>query len=41
MSSCTMNIEDAIDFTIPKGVTIYGQFTVLSLGSGSVIAYKL
>jgi|TARA_R110000772_G_scaffold35255_1_gene85120 hypothetical protein len=41
VSSCTMNIEDAIDFTIPKGVTIYGQFTVLSLGSGSVIAYKL
>jgi len=40
VSSCVMNIEDAIDFTIPKGVTIYGQFNVLSLGSGSVIAYK-
>jgi hypothetical protein len=41
VSSCVMNIEDAVDFTIPKGVTIYGQFNVLSLGSGSVIAYKI
>jgi len=41
VSSCEMNIEDAVDFTIPKGVTIYGQFNVLSLGSGSIIAYKL
>lgn len=41
VSSCVMNMEDAVDFTIPKGVTIYGQFNVLSLGSGSIIAYKL
>jgi hypothetical protein len=33
VSSCEMNIEDAVDFTIPKNV--------LSLGSGSIIAYKL
>ena len=41
VSSCDMNIEDAVDFTIPKGVTIYGHFQVLSLVSGSVLAYKL
>ena len=28
------------DFTIPKGVTIYGRFETLSLGGGSVIAYR-
>ena len=28
------------DFTIPKGVTIFGRFEFFSLGSGKVIAYK-
>jgi len=28
------------DFTIPKGVTIYGEFSVFSLGSGTVLAYR-
>jgi len=32
-------MTDAADFTIPKGVTIYGHFSVFSLGSGKVIAY--
>ena len=30
----------ATDFTIPKGVTIYGRFPFFSLASGKVIAYK-
>ena len=30
----------ATDFTIPKGVTIFGRFEYFSLGSGKVIAYK-
>lgn len=34
----TMINADA-DFTIPAGVTIYGQFAEMSLGSGTVIAY--
>ena len=29
------------DFIIPKGVTIFGDFQTVSLGSGSIIAYKL
>ena len=33
-------MEDAADFAIPKGVTIYGRFSVFSLESGKVIAYK-
>tara|TARA_R100001443_G_scaffold117120_2_gene140034 strand:- start:2839 stop:3129 length:291 start_codon:yes stop_codon:yes gene_type:complete len=36
----SMETYDA-DFTLPKGVTIYGSFETLSLESGSVIAYKL
>ena len=28
------------DFTIPKGVTIFGRFEFFSLVSGKVIAYK-
>jgi len=28
------------DFTIPKGVTIFGRFEFFSLASGKVIAYK-
>ena len=27
------------DFTIPKGTTLFGRFSVFSLGSGKVIAY--
>ena len=30
----------ATDFTIPKGVTIFGRFEYFSLASGKVIAYK-
>ena len=33
-------IEDAADFTFPKGVTIFGKFTQISLASGAVLAYK-
>jgi uncharacterized protein YcgI (DUF1989 family) len=41
VSECDMSwIEDVADFTIPKGVTIYGQFASIELDSGSVIAYK-
>ena len=42
-SDCTnisVTMEDAADFTIPKGVTIFGRFEVFSLSSGKVIAYK-
>ena len=28
------------DFTIPAGMTIYGQFEFISLTSGKIIAYK-
>ena len=40
-SACTTNITDGADFTLPKGVTIYGNFTSISLDSGTVIAYSL
>lgn len=40
ISECDMSfITDVADFTIPKGVTIYGQFESIELDSGSVIAY--
>ena len=40
ISECDMSyITDVADFTIPKGVTIYGQFASIELDSGSVIAY--
>jgi uncharacterized protein YcgI (DUF1989 family) len=41
-TSITDSMEDGdADFTIPKGVTIYGRFAVFSLDSGGpVIAYK-
>ena len=42
VSDCTDigdTMDDAADFTIPKGVTIFGQFSVFSLASGSAIAY--
>lgn len=35
-----MNIDNASDFIIPRGGTIYGIFPVVSLNSGKVIAYK-
>ena len=40
VSACTTNIDDAADFTIPIGTTIYGQFDSLSIDSGSILAYK-
>ena len=43
VSDCTDiadTMDDAADFTIPRGVTIYGLFSVFSLSSGKVIAYK-
>jgi len=40
VSDCTLDMEDAADFTVPAGVTIFGMFQVLSLTSGKVIAYK-
>ena len=42
VSECDMSfITDVADFTIPKGVTIYGAFTSIELDSGTVIAYSL
>ena len=43
VSDCTniaLTMTDAADFTIPAGLTIYGNFSVFSLTSGKVIAYK-
>ena len=43
VSDCTNianTMEDAADFTIPAGMTIYGSFEYFSLASGKVIAYK-
>ena len=43
VSDCTNiadTMEDAADFTIPKGVTIFGRFEVMSLASGTVLAYR-
>ena len=43
VSDCTNianTMDDAADFTIPKGITIFGRFEVFSLASGKVIAYK-
>ena len=41
ISECDMSyIEDVADFTIPKGVTIYGQFASIELDSGTVFAYR-
>lgn len=40
ISECDMSfIEDVADFTIPKGLTIYGEFTSIELDSGKVLAY--
>tara|TARA_R100000700_G_scaffold39891_2_gene53872 strand:- start:1326 stop:1610 length:285 start_codon:yes stop_codon:yes gene_type:complete len=41
ISECDMSfITDVADFTIPKGVTIYGNFASIELDSGTVIAYS-
>ncbi len=43
VSECTNianTMEDAADFTIPAGLTIYGRFEVFALDSGKVIAYR-
>ena len=42
VDQCDMSfITDVADFTIPKGVTIYGAFTSIELDSGTIIAYSL
>ena len=39
-SECTTNITDAAaTISIPKGMTIYGNFTSIELDSGKVLAY--
>ncbi len=41
VSQCDMSwIEDVADFTIPKGMTIFGRFESIELDSGSVLAYR-
>ena len=41
ISECNMSyITDVADFTIPKGVTIFGRFESIELDSGKVLAYK-
>ena len=43
VSDCTdiaNTMADAVDFTIPAGLTIYGRYSVYSLVSGKVIAYR-
>ena len=42
VSECTGiedTMADAADFTLSKGMTIYGNFQVFALDSGKVIAY--
>ena len=40
-SECDMSfIESVADFTIPKGVTIFGRFASIELDSGKVLAYR-
>ena len=42
VDQCDMSfITDVADFTIPKGVTIYGNFASIELDSGTVMAYSL
>ena len=43
VSDCTdiaNTMADAVDFTIPAGLTIYGRYSVFSLVSGKVISNK-
>ena len=40
VSECDMSyIDDVADFTIPQGLTIFGDFASIELDSGKVIAY--
>ena len=40
-SACTTNITDGADFILPKGLTMYGNFTSIQLvTAGKVLAYK-
>ena len=40
ISQCDMSfITSVADFTIPKGVTIFGRFDSIELDSGKVLAY--
>ena len=40
ISECDMSfITDVADFTIPKGVTIYGMWDYIELNSGACIVY--
>ena len=40
ISQCDMSyITDVADFTIPKGVTIFGTFASIELDSGTILAY--
>tara|TARA_R110000737_G_scaffold225070_1_gene239919 strand:+ start:136 stop:423 length:288 start_codon:yes stop_codon:yes gene_type:complete len=42
VSECVTNITNAADFILPKGVTMYGNFTSIYLiTAGKVLAYKL
>tara|TARA_R110000823_G_scaffold222656_1_gene350983 strand:+ start:188 stop:481 length:294 start_codon:yes stop_codon:yes gene_type:complete len=42
ISECDMSfITSVADFTLPKGLTIYGNFASIELDSGKVIAYTL
>ncbi len=42
VTECDMSfIEDVADFTLPKGMTIYGTFQSIELDSGKVIAYRI
>ena len=41
VDQCDMSfIEDVADFTIPKGMTIFGRFESIELDSGTVLAYR-
>ena len=49
VSECSINIQESnnsgdmretvTDFTIPRGVTIYGKFTSIELDSGTALGY--
>lgn len=40
VSECTTNIEDAVDFAVPAGVTVFGEFDSLQFVTAAlVIAY--
>ena len=41
LGGISANDGSSANITIPKGVTIYGDFASIELDSGAVIAYKL